>query len=149
MTNHHCVRGILPKLNEEDEDLLANGFFAETLDEERPVANLFVDQLIYIEDITADVLSAMEKGETDSLKIAFRDEMIEELKTKALEEFPELKFKSVSYYEGGKFSLYGYKRYNDIRLVFVPELWVAKLGGDYDNFTYPTLRIRLCIPACL
>jgi hypothetical protein len=137
MTNHHCVRGILPNLNEEDEDLLANGFFAETLDEERPVVNLFVDQLIYIEEITADVLSAMEKGETDSAKIAFRDEMIEELKTKTLEEFPELKFKSVSYYEGGKFSLYGYKRYNDIRLVFVPELWVAKLGGDYDNFTYP------------
>jgi len=137
MTNHHCVRGILPRLNEEDEDLLANGFYAETLDDEKPVVNLFVNQLIYIEDITVDVLSAMGKGETDSAKIALRDEMIEELKTKALEEFPELKFKSVSYYEGGKFSLYGYKRYNDIRLVFVPELWVAKLGGDYDNFTYP------------
>ncbi len=137
MTNHHCVRGILPKLNEEDEDLLANGFFAETLDEERLVAGLFANQLIYIEDITADILSAMEKGETDSTKIKSRDEKIEELKTKASEEFPELHFKSVSYYQGGKFSLYGYKRYNDIRLVFVPELWVAKLGGDYDNFTYP------------
>jgi len=79
----------------------------------------------------------MEEGETDSTKIALRDDKIEELKTKASEEFPELNFKSVSYYEGGKFSLYGYKRYNDIRLVFVPEMWVAKLGGDYDNFTYP------------
>jgi len=137
MTNHHCVRGILPRLNEGNEDHLANGFYAETLDEERPVANLFVDQLIYMEDITADILSAIEKGETDSAKIALRDERIEELKTKAFEEFPELIFKTVSYYEGGKFSLYGYKRYNDIRLVFVPELWVAKLGGDSDNFTYP------------
>jgi len=137
MTNHHCVRGILQRLNEEDEDLLANGFYAETLDEERHIADLFVDQLIYIEDITADVLNAMEKGETDSAIIAYRDEMIEELKTKASEEFPELNFKSVSYYEGGKFSLYGYKRYSDIRLVFVPELWAAKLGGDFDNFTYP------------
>ena len=78
MTNHHCVRGILPKLNEEDEDLLANGFFAETLDEERPVEGLFVDQLIYIKIITADVLRAMEKGETDSAKIISRDEKIEE-----------------------------------------------------------------------
>ena len=103
MTNHHCVRGILPKLNEEDEDLLANGFFAETLDEERLVAGLFANQLIYIEDITADILSAMEKGETDSTKIKSRDEKIEELKTKASEEFPELNFKSVSYYEGSKF----------------------------------------------
>jgi len=137
MTNHHCVRGILPRLNEEDEDLLANGFFAETLDEERPVEGLFVDQLIYIKIITADVLRAMEKGETDSAKIISRDEKFEELKTKASEEFPGLNFKSVSYYEGGKYSLYGYKKYNDIRLVFVPELLAAKLGGDYDNFTYP------------
>ncbi len=137
MTNHHCVRGILSRLNEDDEDLLANGFYAETIEEEKHISDLFVDQLIYIEDITADVLSAMEKGETDSTKIALRDNKIEKLKTKASEEFPELNFKSVSYYEGGKFSLYGYKRYNDIRLVFVPELWVAKLGGDYDNFTYP------------
>jgi len=48
-----------------------------------------------------------------------------------------LMYSVVSLYYGGKYSLYGYKRYNDIRLVFVPELMVSKLGGDYDNFTYP------------
>jgi len=32
MTNHHCVRSILPRLNEVDEDHLANGFYAETLE---------------------------------------------------------------------------------------------------------------------
>lgn len=137
MTNHHCVRGILPKLNEEDEDILNNGFFAETIQDEREVPGLFVDQLMYIKDVTESVLSVMEEGDTDSAKLALRDDKIEELKTNAYEEFPDLIFRSISFYEGGRFSLYGYKRYSDIRLLFVPELWVAKLGGDYDNFTYP------------
>ncbi len=137
MTNHHCVRGRLSGLNEEGEDLLDNGFFAESLEEERVMEGLFVDQLIIIRDVTNDVLSTMAEGDSDSAKAELRDEKIEKLKTEANEENPDLNFQVKSLYEGGKFSLYGYKRYNDVRLVFVPELWVAKLGGDYDNFTYP------------
>jgi len=137
MTNHHCVRGRLSGLSEEGEDLLGNGFFAESLEDERVISGLFVDQLMVIKDVTDDVLSVMAEGDSDSAKAELRDEKIEELKTEASEENPELNFRVISLYEGGKFSLYGYKRYNDIRLVFVPELWVAKLGGDYDNFTYP------------
>jgi hypothetical protein len=124
-------------LSEEGEDLLGNGFFAESLEDERVMEGLFVDQLIIIKDVTNDVLSAMAEGDSDSEKAELRDEKIKDLKTAASEENPDLNFQVKSLYEGGKFSLYGYKRYNDIRLVFVPELWVAKLGGDYDNFTYP------------
>jgi len=137
MTNHHCVRGRLGGLSEEGEDLLGNGFFAESLEDERVIEGLFVDQLIIIKDVTDDILNTMAEGDSDSAKAELRDEKIEELKTEASEENPDLNFQVKSLYEGGKFSLYGYQRYNDIRLVFVPELWVAKLGGDYDNFTYP------------
>jgi hypothetical protein len=137
MTNHHCIRGILGTLSEEGEDLLNDGFFAESLVQERKVPKLFVLQLMLIKDVTNEVLSSMRGGKTDSARVFLRDEKIEEIKTSAYEEHPELEFRVVSLYYGGKYSLYGYKRYRDIRLVFVPELWVAKLGGDYDNFTYP------------
>jgi len=137
MTNHHCVRGRLNGLSEEGEDLLSNGFFAESLEDERVISGLFVDQLMVIKDVTDNVLSAMAEGDSDSERAELRDEKIEKLKTEASEENPDLNFQVKSLYEGGKFSLYGYKRYNDLRLVFVPELWIAKLGGDYDNFTYP------------
>ena len=43
----------------------------------------------------------------------------------------------VPLYAGGKYQLYTYKKYKDIRLVFAPEQAVAFFGGDPDNFTSP------------
>jgi hypothetical protein len=137
MTNHHCVRGILTTIQKDDENILRDGFFANELDDERTIPKLKVEQLILIKDVTKEIQSAMDEVKSDSNKIDVRDQKIDELKNEYLQEYPELTFKVISLYNGGKYSLYGYKIYDDIRLVFVPELFVAKLGGDPDNFTYP------------
>ena len=137
MTNHHCVRGNLPTIQTGEENILRDGFYAESLDKERTIPNLKVEQLLLIKDITEQIQSAMDEGKTDIEKLELRDKKIDELKSEGAKTNPELTFKVISLYNGGKFSLYGYKVYNDIRLVFVPELFVAKLGGDPDNFTYP------------
>ncbi|MGQ9642304.1 MAG: S46 family peptidase [Ignavibacterium sp.] len=137
MTNHHCVRGILPSVQNDNENILKEGFYAYDISKERRVPNLKVEQLLFIKDISDEIHSEMNKGKTDSEKIELREKKIEEIKTRYYQENPELVFKVISLYNGGKYSLYGYKVYDDIRLVFVPELSVAKLGGDYDNFTYP------------
>ncbi len=137
MTNHHCVRGILSTVQRGDENILRDGFFAKSLDDERTVPNLKVEQLIFIKDVTDEIQSEMNEGNTDAEKIELKNKKIDELKAKYSDENKELTFRVVSLYNGGKYSLYGYKIYSDIRLVFVPELFVAKLGGDPDNFTYP------------
>jgi hypothetical protein len=137
MTNHHCVRGILPSVQTDNDNILRDGFYASDISKERRVPNLKVEQLLFIKDISDEIHSEMNKGKTDSEKIELREKKIEEIKTKYSQENPVLVFKVISLYNGGKYSLYGYKVYDDIRLVFVPELSVAKLGGDYDNFTYP------------
>lgn len=137
MTNHHCVRGILPTVQSENENILKYGFYAKELSEERRVPNLKVEQLLFIKDISDEIHREMSKGKSDSEKIELREKKIDEVKTSYKQEYPDLVFKVISLYNGGKYSLYGYKVYDDIRLVFVPELFVAKLGGDYDNFTYP------------
>lgn len=137
MTNHHCVRGILPSVQSDNENILKDGFYAKELKDERRVPNLKVEQLLFIKDITNEIHNAMSEGKADSEKIELREKEIDEIKTKYSKDYPDLIFKVISLYNGGKYSLYGYKVYDDIRLVFVPELFVAKLGGDYDNFTYP------------
>ena len=137
MTNHHCVRGNLATVQLGEENILRDGFYAKSLDEERTVPNLKVEQLVIIKDVTDEIQSAMNEGKTDAEKIEIRDNKIDEIKKTNSDEHPEITFKITSLYNGGKYSLYGYKVYSDIRLVFVPELFVAKLGGDPDNFTYP------------
>ncbi|MFN3872966.1 MAG: S46 family peptidase [Ignavibacterium sp.] len=137
MTNHHCIRGILPTVQADNENILKDGFYAKELSEERRVPNLKVEQLLFIKDVSDEIHDEMSKGTSDSEKIQLREKKIDELRTKYSKENPDLVFRVVSLYNGGKYSLYGYKVYDDIRLVFVPELFVAKLGGDYDNFTYP------------
>ncbi|MDT3694922.1 MAG: S46 family peptidase [Ignavibacterium sp.] len=137
MTNHHCVRDILKSVQKENENILRDGFIAVSLNDERAVPKLKVEQLLIIKDVTDQVQSSMDKGETDEEKVELRDSEINKIKSQASEQNPELTFKVISLYNGGKYSLYGYKVYNDIRLVFVPELFVAKLGGNPDNFTFP------------
>lgn len=137
MSNHHCIRGELPSVEKEGEDLLKNGFFAKTFKDERKIEGLSVDQLLIIKDVTKEIQDSMNYGKTDIDKIAIRDAKTSRLTTAARQENPELIFRVVSLYNGGKYSLYGFKRYDDVRLVFVPDLTTAKIGGDYDNFTYP------------
>lgn len=137
MTNHHCIRGLLRDMSTDELDLLKYKFYAEKQDDELKIPGLFVDQLMFIGDVTEEIKSAMEKVEADSEKVAERKRLMNEIVERFSRQNPELSFRVISLYYGGKYSLYGYRRYNDIRLVFAPELIVSKLGGDYDNFTYP------------
>ncbi|HMN24527.1 MAG TPA: S46 family peptidase, partial [Ignavibacteriaceae bacterium] len=107
MTNHHCVRGILPNVQKDEENILRDGFFANTLEDERTVPSLKVEQLIIIKDVTKEIQSAMDEVKSDSNKINVRDQKIDELKKEYSKQNPELVFKVISLYNGGKYSLYG------------------------------------------
>jgi len=140
MTNHHCGRGDILQVQKEGEDLLKNGFYASSLANERRVPGLHVDQLLLIEDVTVQVKSAIDSGTTDADKIGKKRRKISELEN-SYSATTSLICKVVQLYNGGKYSLYGYKRYEDIRLVLAPEFQIASTGWDYDNFTYPRYEL--------
>ncbi|NJK96936.1 MAG: S46 family peptidase [Bacteroidales bacterium] len=139
MTNHHCARGSGFEVQKPDENFNENGFYAEKLADERKVDGLFVDQLLKIEDITERIQAAMAKETSDAAQLAIRDKEFATIKKEYAEkaEWKGLEIQTYQFYNGGKFSLYGFKRYNDVRLVFMPEVHLGFFGGDYDNFTYP------------
>jgi hypothetical protein len=139
MTNHHCARESGFEAQRPGENFNNNGFYAKALTDERRINGLYVEQLQKIEDITERVQQAMSKTDDRSGQIAARakefETIIAEYKTK--EDWKGLELQTMTFYNGGKYALHGFKRYNDVRLVFMPELNLGFFGGDYDNFTYP------------
>lgn len=140
MTNYHCVERLVTLVQKEGEDLVTNGFYAATLDEERKIPNYYTEQLVFITDVTEEIQKAVAEGKTNEEKTKLKDEKSKELVEKYGTE-TGLRCQFVSLFNGGKYSVYGYKRYDDIRMVFVPEYQTAFFGGDYDNFTYPRYNL--------
>ena len=136
MTNHHCARQNVTKVTQDGEDLHKNGFISFTLEEERSVPGLFVEQTVLFKDVTDEIRNALEEGNTEDEKLAIKSKIIEEIETRITEE-TGLRVSITQLYEGARYSLYGYKRYDDVRLVFAPEEQLGSFGGEEDNFTYP------------
>lgn len=143
MTNHHCSRDVALQVQKEGENFLKQGFYAATQDQERKIPDLFVDQLQKIEDITDRVTRAFNKGKTDVEKVEMKNQEFEKIKKEYEKKdgWNGLVLETVTLYQGARYSLYGFKRYTDVRLVVLPEVDVAFFGGDPDNFTYP----RYCL----
>ncbi len=137
MTNHHCARSSLVKVQEDGENLLTNGFFAETTSDERKVPDLFVEQLNEIRDVTKLIQSARDAEEVDIDRIKAKNAMIEKLEKENTNEEEGVRAQIITLYNGGRYSLYFFQKYEDVRLVFAPEIAVAHYGGEFDNFTYP------------
>jgi hypothetical protein len=143
LTNYHCSYGQLEGVQKPGEDLLKTGFTARNLEDERKSPNLFVDQLISIKDVTKEIVGAFNSGSTNDEKNLKKNLKIKELQSNTGDK--SLVLKVISLYNGGRYSLYTYKRYRDIRLVLVPEYELGLYGGDPDNYTYPRFSLDFTI----
>jgi hypothetical protein len=119
----------------EETNYLRTGFVAETRAEELTCPNMYVDQLVSIEDVTSRVRSQVTARATAD-QVAQRNEAIAAIQD-ACQDGTGLRCQVVPFYNGGMYSLYQYRRFDDLRLVFAPEQEAAAFGGDPDNFTYP------------
>ncbi|MFY0685518.1 MAG: S46 family peptidase [Cyclobacteriaceae bacterium] len=136
MTNHHCSRGVTASVMNEGENFDENGFYAASLEAERRVPDLYVDQMVMIANVTQQVADKANASGSP-------EQALEEIKAEyqQKEEWEDLIIETRTFYSGGQYSLYGFKRYPDIRLVLYPELALGYYGGDPDNFTYPRYNL--------
>jgi hypothetical protein len=135
MTNHHCIRRCVEDLSSPQKDLLATGFYAPELKDELRCPNVEANQLVEMTDITARMNTAT-KGQTGA---AFNTALKAEM-SKAESECatgPDVRCDVVTLFNGGKYHLYKYRRFQDVRLAFAPEFPMASFGGDPDNFNFP------------
>lgn len=135
MTNHHCARSCIAQVSPPETNYLRTGFVAATRDQEVRCPGSYLDQLVSIEDVTGKIRGAVTASAVAE-QVAQRDAAIQGLQA-SCEEGSGLRCQVVAFYNGGMYSLYKYRRYDDVRLVFAPEQEAAAFGGDPDNFTYP------------
>jgi hypothetical protein len=137
LTNNHCVWGCIRNLSSADRNLSDEGFMAAGREQELRCPGEQVSVLIGLDDVTSKVAEATRSLEDAEANEA-RKAALTDLET-ACEEAAdgELKCEAVSLYNGGQYFIYRYKRYDDVRLVFAPEVDIAAFGGDPDNFNFP------------
>jgi hypothetical protein len=136
VTNQHVASGQLQKVSTKDKDYTKEGFYAQTNDEELKCPDLECNVLVSYEDVTTRVQSAVKPGASDKEAGDQRKAVTAAIEKEATAK-TGLKCDVISFYSGGEYWLYRFKKYTDIRLVFAVEEQIAFFGGDYDNFTYP------------
>ena len=144
LTNHHVGSDTLFKLSNAENDYYNDGFLAKSFDQELKAPDLELNQLINIKDVTAEVNDAVDSGLAAAEAAKARRAAIANIEKKATDE-SGLRSNVVTLYGGGRYHLYQYKKYTDVRLVWSPEANAAFFGGDADNFEYP----RFCLDACI
>ncbi len=143
MTNHHCSQPVVSDLQKDGENFDRQGFYASTLADERRNKEVFVEQLIKVADVTQEIQSMVASATTNEEKATKLTEAFTVVQKDYSNnpDWKNLRMQVVTFYSGGKYSLYGYKRYDDVRLVFIPEQELGFFGGDPDNFTYPRYNL--------
>ena len=136
LTNQHCIRSCVQAHAEPGQDLLAQGVFARTREEELACPGQVAEVLLEITDVTAQVQGAGE-GLSGAEFAAARSRVIAEIERAGCGGDQALRCQVISFYRGGQYKLYRYQRYSDVRLVYAPEHQAVVFGGDPDNFNFP------------
>lgn len=136
LTNHHCGFSQIQSHSSLENDYLKDGFWAMNLEDELPNEGLFIEFIVRIEDITAQVLSGVTDAMTEKEKqsqISKNSNSVEGATTK--EAWQDTKVKS--FYNGNQYFLFVTERFEDIRLVGAPPTSIGKFGSDTDNWVFP------------
>ncbi len=106
--------------------------------------SLELNVLDSIEDVTSRINGAVKSGMTAAEANAARGAQISAIESESAAA-TGLRSDVVTLYQGGQYNLYRYKKYTDVRLVFVPEFQAAFFGGDPDNFNFPRFNLDMAL----
>jgi hypothetical protein len=144
LTNYHIVEDFVHELSTPQKDYAKEGFVARTRAEEQKIPSLELNELVSIEDVTDRVNASVKADTTASDAFSLRRASISDIEADSLKQ-TGLRSDVVTLYQGGRYNLYRYKKYTDVRLVFAPEFQAAFFGGDPDNFNFPRFNIDMAL----
>ncbi|WP_337843256.1 S46 family peptidase [Rheinheimera sp.] len=136
VTNHHCAYGSIQHNSTADNNLLANGFLAQSLEQELPAAP---GSKVFVTQEVTNVTPAINQELSPQLKGKARFDKIDELRKSLVAECetPGYRCDVYSFHGGLEYYLIKQMEIRDVRLVHAPASGVGKFGGDIDNWMWP------------
>lgn len=136
LTNHHCGYSFIVSHSTVERDYLTNGFWAMNREEELPCRGLTITRLVYMEDVTKQVLNGVQDNMSEVERQKLIDNNIAKVKetaTKGNHYTAVIK----PFYYGNQYFMYVNEVFKDVRLVGAPPSNIGKFGGDTDNWMWP------------
>ena len=136
LTNHHVAFGAVQRASTEGTDYITNGFLAKTLKEEIVAPGYSAHIMQKMKDIT-DQFSRFQKIKDLVKREKAIDRKIKEITDGIERDKTDVKAVVSKMYNGKQYILYVYKRFDDVRVVYVPPTAIGNYGGDIDNWMWP------------
>lgn len=135
-TNQHVAQDFAQKISTVKSNYIKDGYVAREKSGELKLPEIELRVLERQEDVTQRVIAATNANmSVGAARGAVRRESVKIVQER--DKGTGLTSDVVSSLGGSKHTLYSYKVYKDVRLVFLPERGIANFGGDADNYTYP------------
>lgn len=144
LTNHHCGYDAIQQFSSVENDYLGDGFWAMSKKEEKNVEGLTATFLVRMEDVTKEILGAI----NDEMSEAEKAETIEEVKKELIAEATEGTHYNAyirDFFYGNEYYMFVNETFRDIRLVGAPPESIGKYGGDTDNWMWPRHTGDFCL----
>lgn len=136
LTNHHCGYGQIQSHSTVENNLIKNGFWAKSHQEELPNPGLSATFIERIDDVTTQALRGITPQMTPQERQSNIDKNIQDLKEKyTLSPFQKIIVKP--FYDGNQYFSFITITYPDVRLVGAPPESIGKFGSDTDNWVWP------------
>ncbi len=137
LTNHHVAYGAVQRASTRGVDYLTDGFLARSHGEEIQAPGVSAEMIVETRDVTEGVLAAA-RGIEDAVERQRKiDGKIREMTEEIEEGGEDVSARIAAMYYGAKYVLYIYKRFDDVRIVYMPPLAIGNYGGDVDNWMWP------------
>ncbi len=136
LTNHHVAFGAVQRASTKGTDFITKGFLAKTPEEEIEAPGYSAQILQEMKDVTHQftrykkIKDAVKREKAVDLKIKKMTEKIEKGRSDTNAVIAKM-------YNGKQYILYVYKRFDDVRVVYVPPAAIGNYGGDIDNWMWP------------
>lgn len=136
LTNHHCGYGQIQSHTTLENDILGEGFWAKTKEDELPNPGLTVTFLVSVDIVTDKVLADVNDEMSEEKRFEKINENIEKIEEEA-GEGNDYQVSVRSFFDNNQYLLFVYETYKDVRLVGTPPESVGKFGHDTDNWMWP------------